>query len=222
MRKQKMQMVVLLAILVVLGITFFSVKQYNKAEAAKEEEEIDGEVIIDVSSDDIVKFSYDYEGETYSFYYNADDETWYSADDETLTLKQYRTSSLTSGVAPLIASQVIENVTDLEQYGLTEPQMTINYETASESYIIYVGDNNEVTSTYYVCLPSESMVYVVDASDINKLHVTLDDLIDTSADDEETVSDGDAGTVSDADAEVESALEESVESDAASETTILN
>lgn len=218
MRKQKMQMVVLLAILVVLGITFFSVKQYNKAEAAKEEEEIDGEVIIDVSSDDIVKFSYDYEGETYSFYYNADDETWYSADDETLTLKQYRTSSLTSGVAPLIASQVIENVTDLEQYGLTEPQMTINYETASESYIIYVGDNNEVTSTYYVCLPSESTVYVVDASDINKLHVTLDDLIDTSADDEETVSDGDAGTVSDADAEVESALEESVESDASTVT----
>lgn len=217
MRKQKMQMVVLLAILVVLGITFFSVKQYNKAEAAKKEV-VDGEVIIDVSSDDIVKFSYDYEGETYSFYYNADDETWYSADDETLTLKQYRTGSLTSGVAPLIASQVIENVTDLEQYGLTEPQMTITYETASESYIIYVGDNNEVTSTYYVCLPSESTVYVVDASDINKLHVTLDDLIDTSADDEETVSDGDAGTVSDADAEVESALEESVESDASTVT----
>ena len=83
-----------------------------------------------------------------------------------------------NGIAPLEASQVIENVTDLAQYGLTEPQKTITVETAAKSYILYVGDKNDLTSSYYVCFPSTSTVYVVSATDINRFNYGLDELVE--------------------------------------------
>ena len=177
MKKQRKQIVVLLVILIVLAVLFLCVKQYNKAQAEKPVES-DKQIILDVNSDDIVRYSYDYEGETYTF--EKEDDTWYYADDHSVKLLQYRTGNMTEGVAPLEVTQVIENVSDLSQYGLTEPQRTISYETATGSYILYVGDKNEVTGSYYVSMPSETTVYVGAATDSNKFNTSLEDLIDTS------------------------------------------
>ncbi|MGN0168351.1 MAG: DUF4340 domain-containing protein [Acetatifactor sp.] len=185
MEKQRKQIVILLVILVVLAALLFGVKQYNKAQAEKPAE-TNKEVIIDVNSDDIIRYSYDYEGETYTF--EKEGDTWYYAEDHSLKLLQYRTGSLPEGVAPLEATQVIEDVTDLSQYGLNEPQKTISYETATESYILYVGDRNSVTASYYVCMPSDATVYVIAATDINRFNVSLDDLIDTSEEESQEVS----------------------------------
>lgn len=183
MKKQQTQMLIMLVVFFALCAALLCVKQYNKAQAEKPEE-TEGVVVIDVDADDIIRFSYDYEDETYTF--EKEDDTWYYAEDHERILLQYYTGSLVTGVAPLTATQVIENVSDFGQYGLTEPQRTISYETATGSYILYVGDKNTVTSTYYVCLPSEAAVYVVEASDINRFNVTLDNLIDTSAEEAET------------------------------------
>lgn len=193
MKKQKIQMLVLLGVLLLLCETFLGVKKYNQKQAEKPEE-TDQVVVIDVSTEDIVRFSYDYEGETYS--YEKEDDTWYYAPDHSLKLLQYRTGNLMSGLAPLKTGQVIENVTDLEQYGLKEPKQTITYETATESYILYVGSQNSVTGGYYVCMPSQSTVYMVEASAINKLTVTAEDLIDTATDttEESTATDAESVT----------------------------
>ncbi len=193
MKKQKIQMLVLLGVLLLLCGTFLGVKKYNQKQAEKPEE-TDQVVVIDVSTEDIVRFSYDYEGETYS--YEKEDDTWYYAPDHSLKLLQYRTGNLMSGLAPLKTGQVIENVTDLEQYGLKEPKQTITYETATESYILYVGSQNSVTGGYYVCMPSQSTVYMVEASAINKLTVTAEDLIDTATDttEESTATDAESVT----------------------------
>lgn len=175
MKKQRKQMLVLAIVLIALCGVLLGVRQYNQVQAEKPEEE-EGEIVLAVEPDDIIRFSYDYEDVTYTF--EKEEDTWYYADDHDLALLQYYTSSLVTGVAPLVATQIIENVSDLSQYGLAEPQRTISYETATGSYILYVGDKNTVTSSYYVCLPSESTVYVVDSADINKFNVTLDNLMD--------------------------------------------
>lgn len=201
MKKQQMQMLILVLIFVALCAVLLGVKQYNKIQAEKPEE-TEGEIVIDVDADDIVRFSYDYEGETYTF--EKEEDTWYYAEDHNRILLQYYTGSLVSGVAPLTAIQVLENVSDLGQYGLTEPQRTISFETATGSYILYVGDKNPVTASYYVCLPSESTVYVVDASDINRFNVTLDNLIDSSAEEAETEVSTEESAASEASAEASS------------------
>jgi len=174
MKKQQKQIWMLLVMLVIFVGAFFGIKKYNQVQSEKPKES-EGTVILDVKAEDVIRYTYDYEGETYTL--EREGDTWYAADDHTLNLYQYRAGSLMEGVAPLVATQIIENVSDLAQYGLKEPQRTISYETSGGSYTIYVGDRNSVTASYYVSLPSESKVYVVDADAITKFNVALEDMV---------------------------------------------
>ena len=135
--------------------------------------------------DDITSFSYVYEGETYAF--EKKDDTWYYADDHSLNLNQDRIKAMILKVAPLKADQVIENVTDMSQYGLADPERTIQYETADRSVIINVGNLNSMTSQYYIAFPSEMKVYVVTTNVVTGFNYTLDDLVEeTTAETEST------------------------------------
>lgn len=183
MKKQSGQLLILLIVLVVLAAAFFGLKQYNKVQSEKPEEST-AETIVDVAKEDVVKLTYDYEGETYSF--EKADDTWYYAEDHSLALMQYLISNMLSQVAPLEAEQIIENVTDMAQYGLDEPSRTISYETENASYIFQVGNYNSVTSVYYICKPSENTVYAVSSGVVSIFNKTLDDLLDTVESTEET------------------------------------
>lgn len=176
MKKQQRQLFVLVGVLMVLLCAFLGLKQYNKAQADKPVEEDEKILVIDAAAEDVTQLAYDYEGEDYAF--EKKEDTWYATGDHSLNIKQTRITSMVNGIAPLEASQVIENVTDLAQYGLTEPQKTITVETAAKSYILYVGDKNDLTSSYYVCFPSTSTVYVVSATDINRFNYGFDELVE--------------------------------------------
>ena len=91
-------------------------------------------------------------------------------------------------VAPLKEDQVIENVTDMSQYGLVDPERTIQYETADRSVIINVGNLNSMTSQYYVAFPSEMKVYVVATNVVTGFNYTLEDLVEVEETAEETES----------------------------------
>ena len=175
MKKQQRQLFILVGVLVVLLCAFLGLKQYNKVQADKPAAEEEKILVIDAAAE-VTQLAYDYEGEDCVFEKEAD--TWYAAQDHSLNIKQTRIASMVNGIAPLEASQAIENVTDLAQYGLTEPQRTITVETAAKSYILYVGDKNDLTSSYYVCFPSTSTVYVVSATDINRFNYGLDELVE--------------------------------------------
>ena len=175
MKKQKIQMLVLLAILVVLAAGFLGIRQYNQMQSEEPQEET-GITVVDIAVEDIVRFSYDYEDVTYTF--EKEEDTWYAAEDHSLNLVQTSVNSMITDVGPLVAEQVIENVTDMSQYGLEQPARTISFETASESYIFYVGDFNDVSSVYYLCRPSETTVYVVPALTVNRFNRTLEELVE--------------------------------------------
>ncbi len=181
MRKQRKQLLILLAVLLILaaaipGVRYFVEKQEEKAaEAAKTEQ--DSKVLIDAAYEDVVKFSYDYEGGNYAF--EKAEDTWHAADEPERNLKEYALQNILSGVTPLHVQQTIENVTDFSQYGLEEPQRTIAFETASASYILYVGDYNSLTGTYYISMPSESKVYIVEQTVITGFNQTYEDVTET-------------------------------------------
>lgn len=185
MKKQKIQMLVLLAILVVLAAGFLGIRQYNQMQSEEPQEET-GITVVDIAVEDIVRFSYDYEDVTYTF--EKEEDTWYAAEDRSLNLVQTSVSSMITDVAPFIAEQVIENVTDMSQYGLEQPARTISFETASESYIFYVGDFNDVSSVYYLCRPSETAVYVVPALTVNRFNRTLEELVEEEEESTETAT----------------------------------
>ncbi len=185
MKKKQRQMIGMLLALVVLAAAFLGIRQYNKnASSAASTTEDTQETVLDVNSDDITSFSYVYEGETYAF--EKKDETWYYTDDHSLNLNQERIKAMILKVAPLKADQVIENVTDMSQYGLADPERTIQYETADRSVIINVGNLNSMTSQYYIAFPSEMKVYVVATNVVTGFNYTLEDLVEETTEATET------------------------------------
>ena len=137
-----------------------------------------------MNSDDITSFRYVYEGETYAF--EKEDDTWYYTDDHSLNLNQDRIKAMILKVAPLKADQVIGNVTEVTQYGLADPDRTIQYETADRSVIINVGNLNSMTSQYYIAFPSEMKVYVVATNVVTGFNYTLEDLVEETTEATET------------------------------------
>ena len=185
MKKKQRQMIGMLLPQVVLAAAFLGIRQYNKnASSATSITEDTQETVLDVNSDDITSFRYVYEGETYAF--EKEDETWYYADDHSLNLNQDRIKAMILKVAPLKADQVIENVTDMSQYGLADPERTIQYETADRSVIINVGNLNSMTSQYYIAFPSEMKVYAVTTNVVTGFNYTLDDLVEETTEATET------------------------------------
>lgn len=185
MKKKQRQMIGMLLALVVLAAAFLGIRQYNKniASATSTTEDTQ-ETVLDVNSDDITSFRYVYEGETYAF--EKEDETWYYTDDHSLNLNQDRIKAMILKVAPLKADQVIGNVTDMSQYGLADPDRTIQYETADRSVIINVGNLNSMTSQYYIAFPSEMKVYVVATNVVTGFNYTLEDLVEETTEATET------------------------------------
>ena len=185
MKKKQRQMIGMLLALVVLAAAFLGIRQYNKnASSENSTTEDTQETVLDVNSNDITSFRYVYEGETYAF--EKEDETWYYADDHSLNLNQDRIKAMILKVAPLKADQVIENVTDMSQYGLADPERTIQYETADRSVIINVGNLNSMTSQYYIAFPSEMKVYAVTTNVVTGFNYTLDDLVEETTEATET------------------------------------
>ena len=124
-------------------------------------------------------------------------------------------------VAPLKADQVIENVTDMSQYGLADPERTIQYETADRSVIINVGNLNSMTSQYYIAFPSEMKVYVVATNVVTGFNYTLEDLVEVEETAEETEStEATDTTITETATETENVEAETAESETvATETT---
>lgn len=175
MKNQKKQMIILLIVLVALVAGLLGLQQYNKTQSELPAEEAPVINLTDLSSEEIVKFSYNYEGETLSF--EKEGETWHYTADKALTLNQALITNILSGVATINADQAIENVTDMTQYGLKEPSNILQFETAAESVILQVGDYNEMSDIYYVSKPSETTVYTVSAVAIPNFDYALEDLI---------------------------------------------
>lgn len=175
MNRQSKQLIILVGVLVLLCAAIVGIKQYNKVQSEKGEDS-SKETVVDVAAEDVVKLSYVYEGETYSF--EKEGDTWYYAQDHSLKVMQYLIGNMLKMVAPLQAEQIIENVTDLTQYGLAEPSRTISFETENASYIFEVGDYNSVAGVYYICKPSENTVYAVESGIVSIFNKTLEDVLD--------------------------------------------
>lgn len=176
MKRQSRQFIVLLALLLVVVVAFFGVMQYNKIQKDNPASTA-AERIIDINRDDIIRFSYDYMGEVYT--YEKVDGVWRSVDEPGIELHQNKVVAIVSRLAAVEIRQTIENVTDLSQYGLAEGYRTVSFETATESYTLYIGNFNAVTDVYYIYMPSTNTVYTIPTMLPGSIERTPEDLKNT-------------------------------------------
>lgn len=185
MKKQGRHFIILIVVLAVLAAGYFGLRQYNTRQQENEAEQVDGEVLVDIAEEDILRFSYVYEDVTYSFERGGEEGEWISAEDPSLNLAQSKLDNMAGKFASVTAKDTITGVTDLSQYGLEEPSNVLHWETAENSYTYYVGEYNSFGSVYYFCEPDSDTVYTVSSAQVFGFSYSLEDLIEEETEETE-------------------------------------
>lgn len=177
MKKKTVKMVlavVSLAVLcgVYLGVSTYVSKQ-EEAENSKEEEEQVS--VTDASADEIetVKFLIDKKEVTFQ----RKEEEWVKGNDEAFPVSQDTLNNAVGMLGDLKAERVLDDVSDLSEYGLDSPVNTIVFKTKmGEETSIKIGAKNESVSQYYVKKnEDDKKVYLVASASIEPFMNSLYD-----------------------------------------------
>ena len=177
MKKKTVKMVlavVSLAVLcgVYLGVSTYVSKQ-EEAENSKEEEEQVS--VTDASADEIetVKFLIDKKEVTFQ----RKEEEWVKGNDEAFPVSQDTLNNAVGMLGDLKAERVLDDVSDLSEYGLDSPVNTIVFKTKEgEETSIKIGAENESVSQYYVKKnEDDKKVYLVASASIEPFMNSLYD-----------------------------------------------
>lgn len=195
MKKQKKQMIFLLLLLVAAIGVYWGIIRYNQwsTEQEKEKKEADKIYVTNFSAAEVEKFSYDYQGETFSFTRRG--EEWLYDEDETLDIEESSLEEMIADAVKLEASEKIENVTDLSQYGLDTPGLIVTFQISEKEYTLCVGDYNDMLGLYYAYIAEdETNVYLISSSFKTGYNTILEELAvvveETETGTEETESEG--------------------------------
>lgn len=189
MKKQKTQFIVLLIILVVcvaayIGVTISNKKTKEKEEASEEAEKI---YLTDFDADDVSAFSYMLNGEKLSFHKDGDD--WVYDADTSVDLDEDSVKSLLTQAGKMTASEKLDEITNLSDYGLDDPENVITIETSEDTVTLDVGNCNDMLSEYYIRKEGSDDVYLTDSTTAKLFTKTVDSLKaveDTESDTEST------------------------------------
>lgn len=194
MKKQKVQLLVMLVVLLVGIGAYFGVEKYiAHVDNKVAEEELQSKIYItQFDPETIESLSFEYSGERYFFV--KEEGVWVYEEDKSLEIEQDKIRDMAEAFANLTAENKLEGVTDLAQYGLTEPSRTLSFTTGGMEYVWYIGNMNNVTYVYYMYQASDiGTVYTVTSSFLSKFNHDLEDLVvveetgETEAETTETV-----------------------------------
>lgn len=183
MNTKKMQMYILLIVLLAAIAVYVGLKSYN--ERSVQETEAEEISVLTVEEETLSAFSYDYEGVVYNF--EKSGEEWICTNEPDLAMDQTAVAGLYAGVLNITSELAIEDVKDMEQYGLKSPGRTIVLTNQNQTYTLLVGDYNEMINKYYFCLEGEDTVYTISGYRTENFNHTPQELMQ----EEDSVSESD-------------------------------
>lgn len=174
--KKKKSMYLLLAVLLILLLVYFGLQAYNKKQQEKESKKAEAEKVkvTDVDTDSMEELSYTNGSTTMDF--TKKDGTWYVKDDQDFPLAQSSVESMVNSAGQLTAVRKLDDIDELSDYGLDQPQYTITLtnENGSKTELL-VG--NATGEDYYVKAEGKDTVYTIDSTLVQGLVFKLDDLL---------------------------------------------
>ena len=168
--KRYKRILILLGVLAVACVATFAVSRY---EEYKEEIANSDEVILEIPTDSVTSLSWTIGDETLAFH---KDESWLYDEDSAFPVDEEKISDLLAQFSEFGVSFIIENVEDYGQYGLDDPECTIDIATAEQSYEIKLGDFSQMDEQRYVDI-GDGNVYLVSTDPMDAYDVDLSDLI---------------------------------------------
>ncbi len=168
--KRSKRLHALLGLLVVVCVATAAVTQM---EEEKEQIRAAGEIVLEVSSDDVRSLSWEYGDTSLSFH---KDGTWLYDGDEAFPVDEDAIHEMLEQFESFGVSFVIEEVTDYGMYGLDDPVCTICFATEDQSYQIELGDFSNMDEERYVSI-GDGNVYLAKNDPLEQFDAVLDDLI---------------------------------------------
>lgn len=173
-KKKKTRNLIILVVAMLICVAGYFV--VTNIDFEKEEEVITIPLYEDIAAEDVVAFSYDVDGVTYS--YSLINYVWYCDSALSADLDQETVSSMLAILTGFSSERVLEVEKEaFGDYGLKDPFKVINFETTDGvTHKLTVGDNN-INSKYYAYKDDESTIYTIDATVNVYFDYTLEDLI---------------------------------------------
>lgn len=164
MKKQKIQMLVIVVILLLCIVAYFLATRYAKQQEQRDKDsETQGQVNLTViDPDDVDAFSYIADGTTYSYTKNKD--TWTCENDTSLKMNTNNIATLLGNLKKITAAEAIDDYDSIADYGLDQPQNTITVTCGNETTTIDIGDYNEMLQEYYIKISGDDKIYLADST----------------------------------------------------------
>lgn len=164
MKKQKIQMLVIVVILLLCIVAYFLATRYAKQQEQHDKDsETQGQVNLTViDPDDVDAFSYIADGTTYSYTKNKD--TWTCENDTSLKMDADSIATLLGNLKKITAAEAIDDYDSIADYGLDQPQNTITVTCGNETTTIDIGDYNEILQEYYIKISGDDKIYLADST----------------------------------------------------------
>ncbi len=157
MRKQNIQMLVLVSILVLCILGYLLVKAMPEEETQVNSQ---SHMVTNVIQEDVVEISYLYEGDIIEL--AKENDMWVVKENMTWNLEQSMIDTMLGYICSITTDTVIEDPQSLEEYGLLNPSNTICL-TLSDGGVVQllIGDYINMTGEYYALLAGDVNVYTV-------------------------------------------------------------
>ena len=170
-RKKKQLIFIFVCFTVILAAYLGSKYYHNHLPVDDEEDEIS---VLDIDTSLVNEIGITNGEETINL--QKDNDTWKCVDDEDFTIDSTKLQVFLDAAGSITSELKIENVTDMSQYGLDHPSLSISLQWDSNLYTIYIGDRNTVAGgVYYLKINDEDTVYTIENYKYNMLNKTKED-----------------------------------------------
>ncbi|MBQ7944369.1 MAG: DUF4340 domain-containing protein [Lachnospiraceae bacterium] len=172
MEKQKKQLLLMAFLLIVAILAFVGISAIPE----EEEEEAVTYQITDMATDSVTKLVYTFDDVHVKLAKSG--EEWLNDEDKSMDLDEAAVEDMIDRVASLTSEDKIENVEDASIYGLDAATKNVLISDGTTTYTLVIGDYNDLTSTYYVCLEDDmSTVYTANSTTVNAFNTAVEELI---------------------------------------------
>lgn len=169
--KRSKKLLTLVAVLVVACIATLILTQY---EEKQEEIKNSDAVILEISADEVETLAWESAEGKLSFH--KSEETWIYDEDEAFPVSEEKIESILSHFESFGVSFIIENVEDYDQYGLEDPECTLQLSTAEETYEVKLGNFSKMDEQRYIDI-GDGNVYLVSQDPMDYLDTELSSMI---------------------------------------------
>lgn len=173
--KHRKGLIIMLCVLCVLLAVYFALYSWNSRQKEKEKAREEAGIIhvTDTDAAEITAFSYNMGNGHLSF--ERRDGQWYYTEDEDFPLDQSVPEQIAGEMGQITADRELKDGDDPADYGLDEPQYTMEYtDTSGDTITVELG--NLTGDYYYARVSGSDSIYTVPSSLTEDLNYTLDDM----------------------------------------------